>query len=417
MKLASKHFEKQYFGILGQSSSFTSAFNIAQVCITVFVFNLTKSAFAVGIVAIVETLAVLLISLPVGTLVDKINKGSLLFISGVMGFLVMIGFVVISMSIQFNLYLVLGLAAVWGASREVMRTAGFSTLPDMVKPQSLSGANGLYRALNSSLGSISNALAGGIIVLFGIALGFGLSAMAYLASSIISLLLIIPFLNRKEKTSTVEKAQGGMFENLKEGFRWLIARKGFFLMTLSATFFNFFMDMTYVFMVVYVEVGLRASPLIYGFVLAALAVGDVTGSLIPGRIDMLRFTGKVNVIFFGGFIGVSILLMGLFPTVPVAIFFSFLWGLSIGIGVNLWLTSAHNIVPPEMRGRYFALDGVLSSISPVAIAAGAVMISFAGILNNFKIAGIMMLVSTLVFGLMRSLWQLDGRSKAVHTSL
>ncbi len=411
------NFGKHYYGLLGHSSSFTSAFSIAQVCITVFVFNLTQSAVAVGIVAIVETLAVLLVSLPVGTLVDKFNKGSLLSISGAMGFFVMLGFVLISTSFQFNLFLVLGLAAVWGASREIMRTAGLSTLPDLVNPKSLSGANGIFRALNSSLGSISNALAGGIIVVFGIAIGFGFGAAGYLASSLLALIFIMPFLKRKQITSSGEETEKhSMLENLTEGFKWLVARKGFFLMTISATFFNFFMDMTYIFFVVYVEVGLDANPLVYGFMLAALAVGDVVGSLIPGRIDLLKFTGKINVVFFGGVIGVSILLMGLFPTVPIAIAFSFTWGISIGLGVNLWLTSAHNIVPPEMRGRYFALDGVLSSISPVAIAVGALVISYVGILDDFVISGILMLVFTLVFALMKSLWQLDGRLKTAEIS-
>ena len=409
------NFGKHYYGFLGQSSSFTSAFNIAQVCITVFVFGLTRSAVAVGVVAIVETLSVLLVSLPVGTLVDKFNKGSLLFVSGALGFFVMLGFVLISTLYQFNLYLVLGLAAVWGASREIMRTAGLSTLPELVKPKSLSGANGIFRALNSSLGSISNALAGGIIVLFGIAIGFALSAVGYLASSILALALIMPFLRLNKSASTEEGGEKhGMLENLKEGFKWLVARRGFFLMTISATFFNFFMDMTYIFFVVYVEVGLDANPLVYGFMLASLAVGDVVGSLIPGRFDLLKFTGKINVVFFGGVIGVSILLMGLLPSVPVAIAFSFLWGLSIGLGVNLWLTSAHNLVPPEMRGRYFALDGVLSSISPVAIAVGALVISYVGIINDFIISGILMLVFTLIFALMKSLWQLDGRLKTAE---
>lgn len=411
------HLGKHYYGFLGQSSSFTSAFNVAQVCITVFVFDLTKSALAVGTVAIVETLAVLLISLPVGTLVDKFNKGSLLFVSGTLGFLIMLGFALISTSFRFNLYLVLSLAAIWGASREIMRTASLSILPDLVRPQFLSRANGVFRALNSSLGSISNALAGGVIVAFGIAIGFGLGAAGYLISSVLAVLLIVPFLKTSKVASTEEETEKqGMVANLRVGFKWLIGKRGFFLMTISATFFNFFMDMTYIFFVVYVEVGLNASPLIYGFVLAAFAIGDVIGSLIPGRMDLLKFTGKINVLFFGGVVGVSILVMGLLPSVPVAVSFSFLWGLSIGIGVNLWLTSAHNIVPPEMRGRYFALDGVLSSVSPVAIAVGALVISYAGILNDFVISGIMMLVFTLVFSLMKSLWQLDGRMRTVEVA-
>ena len=88
----------------------------------------------------------------------------------------------------------------------------------------------------------------------------------------------------------------------------------------------------------------------------------------------------------------------------------FFIGLSIGVSVNLWLTSAHNLVPEDMRGRYFALDGVLTSISPASIAAGAFLIAASGILLDFIFSGVMMLVFTLVFGLMKGFWNLDGRA-------
>lgn len=373
--MARTHFRKQFYGFLGTSSSFMSAFNIAQVCITWFIFTFTRSAYAVGVVAIVETLAALLVSLPVGTVVDRVNKGFLLAVAGFLGFLVMLLLVMTSTVLQFNLYLILFLAAMWGFSREISRSASLSTLPDLVRPENLSSANGIFRALSSSLGSISNALAGGIIVALGVASAFGLSALAHLASGILAALVIFPDLKRGRTGETARTGAGrSMTADLKEGFRWLAARKGFFLMTISATFFNFFMDMTFVFFVVYAAEGLGAGSLVYGFILASFALGDVIGSLIPGRIDLLKHTGKINVVFFGGLVGLSMLAMALFPSTPVAIAFTFIWGLAVGIAVNLWLTSAHNIVPANMRGRYFALDGVLSSISPVAIAVGAFVI-------------------------------------------
>lgn len=410
--MAGSYFGRQFIALLGQSSSFNSAFNVAQVCLTWFVFTFTNSAVAVGIVAIVESMAVIIVSLPVGAIVDRVNKGLLLTLSGIMGFLVMLILVFTSTILQFNLYIILFLSAIWGASREISRSASLSTLPDLVKPENLSGANGIFRALNSSLGSISNAVAGGIIIALGISVGFGFSAAGYLASGILAALIIFPHLSA-DKSNVVqhrEKRQS-MFEELKEGFTWLISRKGFFLMTVSATFFNFFMDMTFVFFVVYVADGLIASSLVYGFVLAAFAIGDVIGSLIPGRIDLLKYTGKINVIFFGGIVGSAVLIMGLFPNAIIAVVFSLIWGVAVGIAVNLWLTSAHNIVPPKMRGRYFALDGVLSSISPVAIAVGAFVISYMGILKDFILSGILLLICTVAFSLMRSLWTLDGNAR------
>lgn len=404
-------FGKHFLSLLGQSSSFNTAYNIAQVALTWYIFTLTGSAVIVGLAAIVESVAVLIVSLPVGAIVDRSNKGFLIFISGIFGFIAMLSLTGIAFYRSFNLYFILGIAALWGISREISRSTSFSSLPDLVSRAIQSRVNGIYRAVNSTMGSVANALAGGIIVVFGIVASFSISTAAYLISAAFSFIFLFPFYRSRPPTrdKSAERAES-MVKELKEGFHWLVSRKGFFLLTLSATFFNFFMSMTFTYFVVYVARGLFADSLIYGLLLAVFAAGDVAGSLIPGRVDLLRHTGKINIVIFGGVDGLCILLMGLFPSVYVALPLGFIIGLSIGISVNLWLTSAHNLVPDDMRGRYYALDGVLTSFNPASIAAGAFLIAASGVLWDFIFSGVMMLVFTIVFGLMKSFWNLDGRA-------
>lgn len=404
-------FGKHFLSLLGQSSSFNTAYNIAQVALTWYIFTLTGSAVIVGLAAIVESVAVLIVSLPVGAIVDRSNKGFLIFISGIFGFIAMLSLTGIAFYRSFNLYFILGIAALWGISREISRSTSFSSLPDLVSRAIQSRVNGIYRAVNSTMGSVANALAGGIIVVFGIVASFSISTAAYLISAAFSFIFLFPFYRSRPPTrdKSAERAES-MVKELKEGFHWLVSRKGFFLLTLSATFFNFFMSMTFTYFVVYVARGLFADSLIYGLLLAVFAAGDVAGSLIPGRVDLLRHTGKINIVIFGGVDGLCILLMGFFPSVYVALPLGFIIGLGIGISVNLWLTSAHNLVPDDMRGRYYALDGVLTSFNPASIAAGAFLIAASGVLWDFIFSGVMMLVFTLVFGLMKSFWNLDGRA-------
>ena len=407
--MESDHLGRTYYGLLGQSSAFNSGFKVAQVCLTWFVFTNTHSATEVGLVAIVETLAIFTVSLPVGTVVDRINKGYLLLVSGLMGVAAFSILTFSSAFLAFSIIPVLVLAAVWGMSREIYRSTALSTLPDLVRPEILPRANGLFRVLNSSLGSVSNALAGGLIVFFGIAAGFSFSIGAYLVSSFFAGFMILPFMARR---GTPASAKAGSYRNmlsdLREGFRWLVGSKGFFLLTVSATFFNFFMAMAVTYYVIYAASGINGGSVAYGLIMASMAAGDVTGSLIPGRIDLLRHSGKLNVVLYGGATGAGTLIMGLFPSFLTAIIFTFISGVCLGTAINLWLTTAHNVVPENMRGRYFALDGVLSTLGPAAIATGAVVISLAGILEDFIISGILLLCFTLVFSLMKSLWALDG---------
>ena len=77
------------------------------------------------------------------------------------------------------------------------------------------------------------------------------------------------------------------------------------------------------------------------------------------------------------------------------------------------MTASQNLVPSDLRGRYFAVDGVLSFVSgPPAIAVGALLVSVLGSVETYFVAGGAMLVSALGFALLKPLWNLDGRRPA-----
>lgn len=405
MDAANKKGAKGHFSLLGQYSSFISGFNIIQVCLTWYVFTSTHSATDVGLVAIVETITVMAIMLPTGTYVDRFNKGLILVIAGVVGAIVSGTLTLLGSSSEFRLYLIFVLVIFWGASREFGRSASLSAIPEIVENSSLSSFNGINRASSSAFGAVSNAIAGALIAAFGVISGFISGTLIYAISALFAAVGIFPILRGKRIVTKRRKSMAG---ELGEAFRWLYRKKGFFLLTISATFFNFFLIMVEAYIVVFVDSGLKSSPLIFGGILGAFSFGDVCGSIFAGRVNLLKHTGKINVVLYGGVPGLCILLTGILKLPVPSIILFFIWGFSFGIAINLWLTSAHNLVPAEMRGKYFALDGLLSSISPVSIAVGALLISLFGIVGTFLIAGIMLLFFTVAFAFSRSLWKLDG---------
>jgi MFS family permease len=197
---------------------------------------------------------------------------------------------------------------------------------------------------------------------------------------------------------------------MTEGFRWLAAQRGLLLLSLSATAFNFLFSLTFSFLVIYVMVGTHGTALLYGFVLASYAVGYGAGALLAGRFPLLRHAGKVWVLGYGLASGLLLVILALAPNPVVAIAANLGLGLFIGVSGTIWLTAAQHLVPSEMRGRYFAIDGVLSFIGGApAIAAGGVLIAAFGILPVFEIAGVLMVLFAVLFAGFRSLWNLDGR--------
>jgi MFS family permease len=407
--------DRKFAGYLGQSSSISSASSVAQVCITWFVYYYTQSAIDVGIVAIVNSIATVVATLPAGSLVDRFNRGVLLVVSSSIAAAIFAFLAWFTRFAGFNLFILLPLAAAWSASMELLRSTNSSILPDLVAPSDLLKANGFNSSLTSTIGSVSSALAGGIIVVFGIIDGFLYGAAGYAASAVLSILTIYPFFRQYHGRS----ADGGkgarrVLADLKEGFRWLIHERGLWQLTLSAGLFNFFLVMALSYLVVYVAAGMHAGSLVYGIVVAMLAAGYVLGSLVSSFLRLLAQAGKFWILIYGMGTGLTLIIMGLYPDVLTAIICALTIGTCSGVCGNIWITSAQNIVPSEMRGRYFAVDGLFSSIGgPPAIAAGSIVISTLGVGPTFAIAGVLMFAFATLFLSMRSLWHLDGRSREI----
>lgn len=410
---------RKFLGYLGQSVASRASGNVANVCVVWLVFAATQSAVDVGIVAFAQSVAIVGASLPAGTIVDRYSRRWLLFLSHATRGAVFAILVALLFIQGFRLDLLVGLVLAWSAGSELYRSTTYSVLPDVIDPVDLADANGVTRASTSSVGAVASALAGGLIVAFGVSFGFVFSAAAYAGAAILAALFVVPRASTRTRESSAQSHRGlkGMTRELREGFRWLLQEVGLLQLSISATAFNFLFSLTYSFLVIYAAVAVHAGALLFGLLLAAYAVGDVVGSLLVGRTRALSVAGKVWVVLYGGASGLLLLILGFFPSPAIAIGSNLLMGLAIGFSANVWLTSAQNIVPAGMRGRYFAIDGVLSFVAgPPAIVAGAFLIQAIGVASEFILAGLLMLVSALVFGLMRSLWRLDGRTRVDSAS-
>ncbi len=405
-----KLFQKVFLSYVSQSGAIQSASGVAQICITWFVYVVTKSAIDVGIVAIIESVSIVITSLPAGIVVDRINRSLTLLVSTITGISVFALLAWYSEFYGFDLYLIIVLMIVWSSSSELYRSSSMSIIPDIVDKNNLQRANGYNDSISQSIRAISNALAGGLIISFGVVSGFLYSMMAYVSAAILILTLIYPYSRNVDKldikTPILKK---NAIRELKEGLSWLRKEKGLWQLTLSASVSNIFYTLPLAFLVIYVVSGIHATSLIYGLVLAIFALGFIVGSMISGHLEIMKFAGKIWIFSSICIAGPSLFIMGTFPSFFIAILFLLIIGINIGFSGNTWITAAHNIVPDNMRGRYFAIDGVLSFLGGApAIALGAVLISYIGISSTYSISGISLVVTGLIFLPMKSLWNLDG---------
>ena len=387
-----------------------SSTSVSSLIIIWYVFSVTGSPIYVAIVGITEGVAAIIMSLPAGMWADKGNKMMLLAISNGVRAVAVFIMILISEIYGFNIVAVVVLVFSWDAASEIYRSSSYSVLPDMVDSNNLADANGILRTGTNIMRSVSNVIGGELIFLVGISLALTYSLTGYLFAFVFSMLLISS--GKLKKSDNIIKNNTGRSgkRDIIEGFKWLYSQKGLFWLSISAFIFNFFFSTSLYFLVIYDISALGQGSLIYGLILAAYLVGHSAGSMLVGRVEgIMKHTGKVWIMLYGGINGLTILLMGLFPEVIFAISLSIVMGLSVGFAGNVWLTGAQNVVPSGMRGRYFATDGLLSVLSgPPAVAAGGFMVLVLNIENTYIISGLIMVIFAVILIFANDLWNFDA---------
>lgn len=401
---------RSFLGYLVQDSLSSTATSVAGVVVVWYVYASTGSVLEVGIVALAQSLAAVGASLPAGTWVDRYDRRYLLIAAHAVraaAFVLLAGF---ALRFGFELTPLVAVVLAWSAASELRRSTSYAILPDVVEPSDLADANGVDRAATSTLQAISGAVGGGIIATVGVLFGFAYAALGYGVAAVATGALLSVRPEVRSAGASQSSREEGTIASVRHGFRWLIAQSALWQLSLSAMIFNLLFALTFTYLVVYVVQGLTAGALVFGTLLVTYSSGYFAGSLVMGRTRALRYAGRVWVIGYGGVGGVSLALMGFFPSLVVTLVATSVIGLAVGFAGNAWLTASQNLVPRDLRGRYFAIDGVLSFISgPPAIALGAILVSLLGAVETFAVAGMAMLVSTLGFALLRPLWALDGR--------
>ncbi|HLM70729.1 MAG: MFS transporter [Thermoplasmata archaeon] len=385
---------------------------ISSVCLVWIVAVDTRSALDVAFLATAWIAAGILFSVFGGALVDRYDRRRLMILSDVARALAMTWVFVDLHFRGFDLPGILVAYFVIGAFTTVFNPAEQAIIPALVGQAEIAEANGLVRSSRSSLQFVGISVAGILIVTLGATVGVAVNALTFAVSAaILSGMRLAP--HPSVLATAVRQGVRGYFASLSEGFRWLRDATGFLELTFSATFFNFCSNLIGTFLVFFATVVLHGSALDYAALLGMEVAGTAIGSLLVGRVKAVRWAGRAWTIPYGVGAGSVALVLALFPSVPVSIAALFAIGLLSGFAGTAWLTAAQILVPTEMQGRYFGIDGLGSiAVFPAAQIGGAFLILDIGVQHAYLVTALVWIAAGVAFLFPRALWQLGVRPGA-----
>ena len=377
-----------YWRLWWASAVSTTGDGVLVAALPLLAVTITRNPLMISLVTAAEFLPWLLLSLPVGVLVDRHDRATLMWRAQVLQGSV-IAFLAVLVLLHWTDIAVLAVAAFGlGVGEVVFGNASQSVLPQLVRAEQLPEANGNQYAVQTIGQEFAGPPLGSVLFTAAAAVPFGLSAASFAGSA--ALLARLP----KHPPDTVP--DGTVRSRVAEGLRWLLGNRLLRVVAVVLGVSSFCNTMGMATLVLLVTETLKVSSRFYGILLAAAAVGSVLGGLLNpwltrrlGQVPSLVIAmGAVSVIYVG---------IGLAPNAPVLAVLEVCNGFMVTMWNIVTVTLRQRIVPNEMLGRVNSAYRMIGwGLMPVGAVAGGLVAHLAGLRAPYVIAGVLCGITTLV---------------------
>jgi MFS family permease len=320
------------------------------------VLHFSGSAIAVALVIAVEDLMYFLLSPVAGVLADRIDRRRLMVGADLARAVVCLGFLLIRTDSL--LWLAFVLLAVMASFSAAFEPASLAALPNLVDEEDLATANALSGSLWGTMLAVGAALGGVVAAVFGRDTAFILDAVSFLASAWLIWRIRRPFAEQR-----AAEDHAGVAEATVETIRY--ARKDHRVLALLAVKFGWgIAGGVLVLIPLLAHRQYQAGDVGIGLLMASRGVGALIGPFIGrsalGPQDRRIFAAMALAL---AVLGLGYTLLGLVPGLLLAMPTVALAHVGGGAQWTLSSYGLQRIVPDRIRGRIFAFDGMLVTLT------------------------------------------------------
>ena len=333
--------------------------------LTIWMYERTQSATAMGLVQVFFITPFLLMSPLAGVMVDRYNRRLMMMVSDLaagMGTL----FVLVLFSLGKLEFWHLYVAAVLNGIGNTFQWPAYSAaISTMVPKEQYGRANGMMSLIETGPGVLAPFFAGALLPLIGLG-GIMLIDVTTFVLAIGTLLVVqIP---QPKRTQEGSEAQGSLWQEAAFGFKYIFARPSLLGLQLIFFFGNLFSNVAFSLLAPMILARTSQNSLVFGTVESVGAIGGVVGGIIISALG--GFKRKVHGVLLGWILAsVSSMFLGFGQILPI-------WVAAMGITtlfIPLINTSNQAIwqskVAPDLQGRVFSARRLIAwftnPISPI----------------------------------------------------
>jgi MFS family permease len=315
-------------------------------------YELTRSAWDLGLVGLFQFVPALVLALPAGQLVDRRHRGRILAICFGIQALVAVGVLAAVLLGSDSRELLFGASIVLGAARAFQMPAQQALVPMLVPPVMLARAmafssSGLQAAI------IGGPALGGLLFVFGLPVVYAVCLLLFAIAALLILRLRYPYRAPPREPPTLGSALAGL--------RFIWQRKpvlGAVSLDLFAVLLGGAIALLPIFAAEILQIGAWGLGLLRG----APAVGALVMSLVLTRWPLERRVGPTLLVAVATF-GLCIVVFGLSTSFVLSLVALALSGAADMVSVVIRQTLVQLETPDAMRGRVSAVNSIFIGAS------------------------------------------------------
>lgn len=349
---------------LGQIVSVLAS-TMSQFGLTIWLYQQTDSALAMGLMQVAFITPFLLLSPIAGVMVDRYNRKLMMMLSDFTAILAT-GSVFILLALgrleTWHLYVAAALNGIGNTFQWPAYSAAITTL---VPKEQYSRANGLMSLVEAGPAVFAPLLAGALLPLIGLTGILSIDVITFFFAIGALLLVVVP---SPVRTEAGQEAQGGLVHEAVYGFKYIFQRPSLLGLQLIFFFGNLFFGVAFTLLAPMVLASTDSNSAIFGVVQSVGAIGGVVGGIAMSIWSGFRH--KVHGVLLGWAISaVGLIALGAGQGLPIwlpAIFLTALVSPLVNTSNQaIWQAK----VAPDVQGRVFSARRLIAwftnPISPI----------------------------------------------------
>jgi len=396
MREKSKNF-RMYIG--GRFVSLIGS-GMQMIALPLYILDLTGSGTLMGIFSILTLIPALITAPFSGIIGDRKNRRDIMIAMDFGRGVLILFFGILAMTGYFNIYILFILQIFISIMDSLFNSSSAALMPDLISKDELIEANSTKGGFDAAATILGPALGGLIYGVYGIKIVFYINGISFIISAVFSMLITYNIKIVEKEKMHIKIFLSENFEALK----FIVSKQGLFQLFTFAMISNFLLAPMFDIIMPYVlkkEVGFSSQH--YGYIIGFFTLGILLGNI---SISMYFKRLRLKKLMKAGLIIETIVTVAfcslVFPNI-VGIYGGATWPLFISLSIcciamgffNAFVntpisTNLQNLVPNEMRSRFFSILGMFSQ---GAIPLGSLL--FGILLDTMKYYNLLTIINIL----------------------